>query len=139
MVQANMTQLPFENNEFDFIFASHVLEHIKDDIKAMEELKRVLKPQGIAILPVPIVSEVTIEYPKPNPNESNHVRAPGKDYFDRYKQIFPKVNLYSSSNFPAKYQTFLYEDRTKYPNEVSPWRQPSYENKYEDVVPVCLT
>jgi predicted SAM-dependent methyltransferase len=137
-VQCDMTNLPFADQEFDFVFASHVLEHIKDDIKALTEIKRILKPQGIAILPVPVVSELTIEYPKPNPHESDHVRAPGKDYFERYKQVFSTVTIYCSSDFPKKYQPFLYEDRSHYPNEMSPLRQPSYEQKYDDFVPVCI-
>lgn len=138
MVKADMTALPFSDDEFDFIFASHVLEHIQDDIKALQELKRVLKPNGVAVLPVPVVSEQTIEYPEPNPNETYHVRAPGKDYFERYKTIFSEVRLYNSSQFSSNYQTFLYEDRSQYPNELSPYRYASYEDKYEDIVPVCI-
>lgn len=138
MVKADMTALPFSDDEFDFIFASHVLEHIKDDFKALKEIKRVLKPKGIAVLPVPVVSEQTLEYPEPNPHETYHVRAPGQDYFDRYQTVFSEVKLYKSSQFPAKYQTFLYEDRSHYPNKNSPYRTPSYEDKYEDIVPVCL-
>ena len=42
-----------------------------------------MKPNGIAILPVPVIVKKTIEYPAPNPNEANHVRAPGYDYWDR--------------------------------------------------------
>ena len=46
-----------------FILCNHVLEHIPDDTKAMQELYRVLKPGGIAILQIPIDSsrEVTFE------------------------------------------------------------------------------
>jgi len=39
---------------FDIIICNHVLEHVKDDRKAMYELCKVLKPKGIAILQVPI-------------------------------------------------------------------------------------
>jgi ubiquinone/menaquinone biosynthesis C-methylase UbiE len=44
----------FEDNFFDVIICNHVLEHVKDDQKAMSELFRVLNPKGIAILQVPI-------------------------------------------------------------------------------------
>ena len=40
MVKADMTAVPFADDEFDFIFASHVLEHIKDDIQALKEIKK---------------------------------------------------------------------------------------------------
>lgn len=50
----NITDINFENNHFDFIIYSHVLEHIRDDRKAMSELFRVLKLGGEVILQVPI-------------------------------------------------------------------------------------
>ncbi|HAC62863.1 MAG TPA: SAM-dependent methyltransferase [Cyanothece sp. UBA12306] len=137
-VQCDITDLPFRDGEFNFVYGSHVLEHVQDDLKALCEIKRILTPDGIAILPVPIVSEKTIEYPEPNPLETDHVRAPGKDYFERYSQFFSRVEQYSSSDFPEKYQTFLYEDRSKYPNEASPLRQPCYGQKHDDIVPVCF-
>ncbi len=39
--QADVTELPFQDSSFDMIICNHVLEHIKDDIKAMSELYRV--------------------------------------------------------------------------------------------------
>ena len=66
------------------------LEHIREDEKAISELRRVLKPNGIAVLPVPVVAARTIEYPEPSPTEGYHVRAPGFDYFDRYERYFSK-------------------------------------------------
>ncbi|WP_297300525.1 methyltransferase domain-containing protein [uncultured Brachyspira sp.] len=53
----DITNTTFENNSFDIIFCCHVLEHIPDDIKAMKELKRILKPYGFAILQVPYFSQ----------------------------------------------------------------------------------
>lgn len=43
-----------KDSSFDFFICSHVLEHVRDDIKAMKELKRILKPTGKGILVVPI-------------------------------------------------------------------------------------
>ncbi len=137
-VKCDITSMPFKDGEFDFVYASHVLEHIQDDLKAIYEVRRVLKPKGIAILPVPIVNQTTVEYGEPNPLETFHVRAPGKDYYERYSQTFSRVEQFSSTEFPEKYQTFIYEDRSIYPNEAYPMRQPSIEEKHVDVVPVCL-
>ena len=53
-VKADICDLPFKENQFDVILCNHVLEHIPDDKKAMEELYRVLKPGGWAILQVPL-------------------------------------------------------------------------------------
>jgi len=50
----DITNINFENDYFDFIICNHVLEHVKDDRKAMCELFRVLKTEGFAILQVSI-------------------------------------------------------------------------------------
>jgi SAM-dependent methyltransferase len=43
----------FPDRSFDMVICNHVLEHIEDDDKAMSEIARVLKPQGLAIVTVP--------------------------------------------------------------------------------------
>lgn len=49
----DITQIPLENNFFDLIICYHILEHIEDDKKAMEELQRVLKVDGTSIIQTP--------------------------------------------------------------------------------------
>lgn len=51
--------LPFENNEFDFILANHVLEHIPNWWDCFKELCRVLKPGGTLEVWFPPVSSDT--------------------------------------------------------------------------------
>lgn len=55
---ANVTKglvqsIPFNDCSFDFVLAMDVIEHIKDDDKAIRELYRVLKPGGVVIIFVP--------------------------------------------------------------------------------------
>lgn len=45
--------LPFESDKFDVVLALDVLEHVEQDGRAIQELYRVLKPGGIAIIFVP--------------------------------------------------------------------------------------
>jgi SAM-dependent methyltransferase len=111
--KVDLQQLPFDDATYDFVFASHVLEHIANDKQAISEIRRILKPNGIAVLPVPLVAEKTVEYPQANPNETYHVRAPGFDYFDRYERFFSKVVKFSSDCLPKTYQLFVYEDRSR--------------------------
>lgn len=136
-VKADIINLPFRDEEFDFVFASHVLEHIQDDLTALSEIKRVIKPTGIAVLPVPILSNKTVEYPEPNPFEAEHVRAPGFDYYNRYANYFQHVEQYSSNEFPEIYQPFIYEDRTVWPPKECPLRQSMAGEKHLEIVPVC--
>lgn len=135
--QADLRCLPFADDTFDFIFAAHVLEHVDEDTKALAEIARVLRPNGIAILPVPIVAPRTVEYPHPIPTEHNHVRAPGWDYFDRYRPYFKDVLVRTSAEFDQKYQTWIYESRSRFPTARCPYRPPMTGERHLDAVPIC--
>jgi ubiquinone/menaquinone biosynthesis C-methylase UbiE len=135
--QVDIQALPFEDKSYDLIYASHVLEHVRDDQRALAEIRRVIAPGGIAILPVPIVEDLTVEYSAPNPAESGHVRAPGYDYFDRYQRHFPRVDRIDSSQAPERYQTYVYEDRSRRSKKHSRSRPPVRSERYSDIVPVC--
>lgn len=135
--QVDLQQLPFADASYDFVFASHVLEHIPNDSQAIAEIARILKPNGIAVLPVPLVAETTVEYPEPNPYEEYHVRAPGLDYFDRYEPYFQKVDQINSETLPPEYQLYIYEDRSNWPTKECPLRPTMKGERFLDVVPVC--
>lgn len=96
-VKADICALPFEDNSYDFILCNHVLEHIPNDLKAMEELYRVLKPGGIAILQVPLEEdrENTFEDDAITDQQErtrifgqyDHVRVYGQDYYNRLEEV----------------------------------------------------
>ena len=100
-VKADICNLPFEDNSFDFILCNHVLEHIPDDTKAMEELYRILKPSGTAILQIPqeldratTFEDNSITSRKERAEifgQYDHVRVYGRDYFDKLRSIGFKV------------------------------------------------
>lgn len=50
---AKATNLPFRNNSFDCVTMLDVIEHIKNDLKVLSEVKRVLKKDGIALFTTP--------------------------------------------------------------------------------------
>ena len=52
-VQGDALHLPFADGTFDRVIASEVLEHIPDDVAAMTELARVLRPGGTMAVTVP--------------------------------------------------------------------------------------
>jgi len=91
-VHADATDLPFDDESFDFAICVHVLEHIPEDRKALGEFFRVLKPGGQAIFQVPPSDlETTREDPTvTDPHERerlfgqyDHVRLCGADYPER--------------------------------------------------------
>ena len=96
-VKADICNLPFENNSFDIVFCNHVLEHIPDDTKAMQELYRVLKTGGMGIFQIPqdLSRETTFEDDSITDSKErakifgqyDHVRVYGRDYFDKLRSI----------------------------------------------------
>jgi SAM-dependent methyltransferase len=52
-VNGDATRLPFPDATFDRIIASEVMEHIPDDMGALDELTRVLKPGGTIAVTIP--------------------------------------------------------------------------------------
>lgn len=61
MVQMDMTNLDIPGESVSLIWCSHVLEHIVEDGKAMAEMFRVLKPDGLAVVLVPVRGDQTYE------------------------------------------------------------------------------
>jgi SAM-dependent methyltransferase len=53
VVQGDALHLPFADGTFDRVICSEVLEHIPDDVAAMRELARVLRPGGTMAITVP--------------------------------------------------------------------------------------
>ena len=54
MEQMDIMNIPYADGSFDLNYCSHVLEHVADDRKALKELHRVLKNDGLALIMVPI-------------------------------------------------------------------------------------
>ena len=100
-VKADICDLPFKSESYDFILCNHVLEHIPDDTQAMKELYRVLKPGGTAILQIPqdlnrreTFEDNSITSRKERAKifgQYDHVRVYGRDYFDKLRSIGFKV------------------------------------------------
>lgn len=106
-IKADVTALPFADETYDVVICNHVLEHIIDDNKAMQELYRVMKKGGWGIFQVPMKNSLLKTYedfsitdPQERQKEFgqyDHVRWYGMDYFDRLKSVGFKVepNFYS--------------------------------------------
>ena len=100
-VKADICDLPFENNSYDIILCNHVLEHIPDDTKAMQELYRVMKPGGYGVFQIPqdlnraeTFEDNTITDKAERAKifgQYDHVRVYGRDYFDKLRSIGFKV------------------------------------------------
>ncbi len=64
-VPGSITELPFPDDSFHFVFCTEVLEHVPDHHKAAAEISRVLTSGGLALISTPT---------PPAPFDPNHVR-----------------------------------------------------------------
>jgi len=108
-VHFDIQEIPFKDDSFDVVICNHVLEHVDDDMKALKEFYRILKPGGFAILQVPQDYTLKKTYEDPSitdPDErekhflqKDHLRLYGLDYADRL----------SAAGFEVKKDLFVKE------------------------------
>lgn len=105
-LRLDVTDIPLPEESFDVIICSHVLEHVPDDRRAMQELHRILSSNGWALVVVPITRDVTFEDPSiVDPDERlrvfgqrDHVRMYGPDIADRLRSVGFDVATHRASD-----------------------------------------
>jgi SAM-dependent methyltransferase len=95
--RCDVQNLPFNDNDFDMVICNHVLEHVDNDILAMQEILRVMKYGAIAILLVPVDFSRIETYEDPtiiSPRERakhfmqyDHKRLYGTDFPQRLEKV----------------------------------------------------
>lgn len=100
----DLHEIPLEDNRFDVVFCNHVMEHVDDALRCMQELYRVLKPGGWGILQVPqdmnraeTYEDATITSPEEREKhfwQYDHVRLFGRDYPDWLRKARFSVEEY---------------------------------------------
>ena len=107
-VFADITNLQFEDESFDWVICNHIIEHVKSEAKAFSEIKRCLKTNGTLVLTVPICwnestyegDNITSEIKKKKYyGQSDHERLYGYDIVERITKYGLQVQLYKNSNF----------------------------------------
>lgn len=99
----NITDIPYPDDYFDLIICFHVLQNVKDERKALKEVKRVLADNGSAIFCDNVNQELenTLEDDKYNTPElreqyygnAQYVRGYGKDYIERLGSIWGRNHI----------------------------------------------
>jgi SAM-dependent methyltransferase len=103
MEHFDITDIPHPDGSFDAILCIHVLEHVGDDRKAMRELRRILSPDGFAIVLVPLdlskpetYEDPTITDPAEREREfwqADHLRLYGADFPERLREAGFEVTV----------------------------------------------
>ena len=106
MRKIDITHIPLPDDSFDFVYCSHVLEHVQDDRQALAELQRVLRPGGQALILVPVKGESTIEdatLTDPLEREQrfgqfDHLRIYGMDFVERMEAAGFSVRVWRQAD-----------------------------------------
>jgi len=101
----NIEAIEEPDASFDCVVCSHVLEHV-DDKKALNEVYRVLKPGGVALIMLPVIegwsatyenkAVVTPEERVRHYGQSDHVRYYGADVRDRIRAAGFKLDEFTA-------------------------------------------
>ena len=89
VLRGDATSLPFSDGTFDVVITSEVLEHIQDDVRAIAEMVRVLKPGGRFAATVPAWFPETVNW-----KLSDEYHAP--------KSVGGHVRIYAATELRAK-------------------------------------
>ena len=93
----DLLAIPCAAESFDLVIANHVLEHVADDLAAVREIRRVLRPGGQAILQTPFSATLHRTWSDPGIDtdgarlqaygQEDHVRLFGRDIFERFASV----------------------------------------------------
>jgi SAM-dependent methyltransferase len=93
IMRLDVTAIDFPDASFDVVVINHVLEHVPDDRRAIEEIRRVLRPGGLVLMQHPMDERLEQTYEDPSISspsarrahfkQADHVRIYGRDFTDR--------------------------------------------------------
>lgn len=126
----DITSINYPDNTFDYIICSHVLGHIPDEKKAIEELFRVLKNGGKAFIQNPIhPTHNTFENPEFKTEEERLINYGEKDLLRLYGQDFEQRLIKENINVKK------IDYRNQVPNHLA--RKLSVGDGYRELVFIC--
>ena len=121
--------MPLPDNTFDVVLCSMVLHYVEDFETGLREIYRVLKPGGMAMLPVPMIHQSTCYEPAAD-SVLNMVVEPGPDFYEIYKAFFDEVQVHTSTDYDDTLHFYLEQtDEHPFPMRLG-------HQKYADVIPV---
>ena len=114
--RVNLLAMPFMDASFDLVIANHVLEHVDDDRKALQEIARVLKRKGHAILQTPYSPMLTRTWEDEGIRDESarlqafgqedHVRLYGNDIFRRFEAAGLSARVCAHSELLAQHDAW---------------------------------
>ncbi len=80
---------------YDLVICNHVLEHVADDIKGLQELMRIVRADGFVQLtvPSPYLRETTWDWGYPDEASHGHYRGYGREFIKLFKRAVPDATV----------------------------------------------
>ncbi len=91
-IEGDIRSLPFENSSFDIITCFETIEHITEHDRAMAELKRVLRPNGVLLISTPD-SDSTHEHASRGRNPFHPLELNKKQFASLLNNHFQNVSF----------------------------------------------
>lgn len=121
-------------NSFDLITSMSVIEHIPDDVGAIQKMWDLLKPGGVLLISIPCAAQASEEYTNLNDYELIDADESGFVFWQRYyDDELIRLRIYSITGLPNRSQIYgekfegsYHENVTqKRTNQFYPyWREP---------------
>ncbi len=112
-IKLDITNIDAKAETYDLIICYHILEHIEDDVKAMNELNRILKKDGICIIQTPFKEGETYENPLIKTDKERIKHFGQKDHVRIYSVKGLKERL-AKCGFKAEILNFEENDNNKF-------------------------
>jgi SAM-dependent methyltransferase len=127
--QVDVQNMPMADNSYDVVLCSMVLHYVEDFEAGLREINRVLKPDGLAMLPVPMIHQNTCYTPAAD-SVLNMVVEPGPDFYEAYQVFFDEVRVHRSTDYDDSLHFYLEQtDEHPFPMRLA-------HQKYADTMPV---
>ena len=124
-VQGSATALPFADDAFDVVLCNNTLTYIPDDIGALSEMRRCLKPDGMLMIQTHRFAEPTVSaaayasaHPELGPSwfaENGDAWVYGPDFFDRVAAagLTTRIDVPLANESPAFYARYGLKPRVE--------------------------
>jgi len=121
--RGDAVNMPFKFGSFDFVLASHVLEHLRNPLKALFEMRRVLRDNGYVILVLPkkeltfdqhrpttVLEELVDHFAKNETEQSimDHVTPQLLEQYDFSRDLDAKDPVFFTERCKANFQNRLF-------------------------------
>ena len=110
VLKIDLPEIALPDASYNAITCSHVLEHIRDDTRALAEMFRILTPWGWAVIAIPVYGDTTFEDPSLDfagrekmYGVGSHQRMNGLDFRHKLAAAGFAVEVHSYDTVPGNY------------------------------------